>query len=164
MDTSLFDSLEQTLASQGASAAIEQLCRTLREQKDYLNLFYALVLARRHALGLSPIPTANWDSVPPEQRQRLEDGLREVYREVGELFLKEGDVVKAWSCYRTIGEKEPVQRALETFAPQEGEDDSDMIQIALHEGVLPRKGFDWLLDRHSLCQAITTLSSGQLPL
>src|SRR5262249_4945559 len=126
--------------------------------------FYALVLARRHALGLSPIPTANWDSVPLEQRQRFEEGLREVYREVGHLFLQEGDIAKAWSCYRTIGEKEPVQRALEAFTPQEGEDDSEMIQIALHEGVLPRKGFDLLLDRHSLCQAITTLSGAQLPL
>ena len=38
-----------------------------------------------------------------------------------------------------------------------------LVQIAFYEGVHPRKGFDWILQRFGLCNAITTLSSQELP-
>jgi hypothetical protein len=39
-----------------------------------------------------------------------------------------------------------------------------LVRISLYEGLLPRKGFDWVLDRFGICSAITTLGGQQLPL
>ena len=57
-----------------------------------------------------------------------------------------------------IGEPEPVQAALDAYQAGEDEDLQPLVQIAFYEGVHPRKGFDWILERFGLCNAITTLS------
>ena len=54
MDSATFDELQQTLKTEGAGTALDRLCTTLRERKDYGNLFYALLLKKRHELGVSP--------------------------------------------------------------------------------------------------------------
>ena len=38
-----------------------------------------------------------------------------------------------------------------------------LVQIAYNEGVHPRRGFEWVLQRFGICSAITTLSSQNLP-
>src|SRR5262249_42015557 len=54
----------------------------------------------------------------------------------------------------------PVHDALENHQP--GDDDlQSVVHIAFHENVHPRKGFDWILGRYGLCNAITTLSGSQ---
>src|SRR5262249_21783676 len=42
-----------------------------------------------------------------------------------------------------------------------GEDVQQVIEIAFHHGVSPKKGFELLLQRFGLCSAITTASSGE---
>ena len=59
-----------------------------------------------------------------------------------------------------LGEPEPLRAALEAHAPAEGEDIQPLVQIAFYEGVHPRKGFDWILDRYGVCNAITSLGGG----
>src|SRR5262249_53914310 len=85
-------------------------------------------------------------------------------REVGQLYLKEGNIAGAFHHYRIIGETQPVREALAGHAPAEDEDMDALIRISLYEGVLPRRGFDWVLDRFGICSAITTLGGQQLPL
>ena len=50
--TDLYDDLQQSLNRAGPQAAIDKLCTALREQKDYTGLFYALLMKKRHELGV----------------------------------------------------------------------------------------------------------------
>ena len=54
---SVFDDLEYTLKTDSPEAACRRLCDRLREEKDYHALFYALLMQKRHELGVSPVPT-----------------------------------------------------------------------------------------------------------
>jgi hypothetical protein len=49
--------------------------------------------------------------------------------------------------------------ALERHDPAEGDDIQPLVQIAFYEGVHPRRGFEWILTRFGICNAITTMSS-----
>src|SRR5437870_5360054 len=117
MEPALFDQLQETLASQGPHIAIERLCKTLRADKDYANLFYALLLKKRHELGVSPVPTESAQALPEAVHAPYEDAIREAGRLVGQLYLDAGDIPRAWMYFRMIGESEPVARAREGQAP-----------------------------------------------
>src|SRR5262249_52772226 len=158
-DADLFDDLRRTLAERGGPAAVEQLCDALRARKDYAGLFYALLMKKRHELGVSPVPTEPAQALPASAHAAYEDGIREAARTVGRLFLQEGDIPRAWVYFRMIGEPGPVAEAIETVTLGEGEESQQVIEIAFHQGVHPRKGFDWLLERYGICSAITTASS-----
>ncbi len=152
-----FDALQSLLETQGAAPAIDQLCHVLEERHDYPNLFYALLLKKRFELGVSPIPTAPASELPAEYHAAYEEAIRNAGHHVGALALRDGRIPDAWVFYRMLGEKEPVVKAIENVKLLDGEDCNDLINIAFHEGVHPRKGFDLLLDRYGLCSAITTL-------
>src|SRR5829696_369298 len=164
MPPAIFDELERTLTTEGPAAALDRLCARLREEEDYENLFYARLMAKRHEMGVSPVPTAPTSDVPPERQGEFEEAIRSACREAGGLYLRKGSLPQAWAYFRMIGEPGPVEQALAEARPGEGDDVEPLIQIALYEGVLPRKGFDWVLERYGLCSSITTLGGHQLPL
>src|SRR5437879_7376751 len=163
MEPSLFDELERTLRSKGPQAATVQLCTSLRVQKDYGNLFYAMLLKRRHELGVSPVPTEAAQELPESAHAPYEDAIREAGGLVGQLYLDQGDIPRAWMYYRMLGETAPVAGALENYRFKEEEDPQQLIEIAFHQGVHPRKGFDWILDRYGICSAITQVSGQEFP-
>jgi len=163
MDPQLFDELGQALADEGAPAAIERLCTRLRERKDYTNLFYALLLKKRFEMGASPVPTGASQDLPAEMHAPYEEAIRQAGRLVGQLFLDEDNIPHAWAFFRMIGEHDPVARALEHYQPKEGEDCQQIVEIAYHQGVHPRKGFDMILERFGICSAITILSGSEMP-
>lgn len=159
MTATVFDELDKTLNQEGPDAAISRLCARLRKEKDYSNLFYALLMKKRHELGLMAIPTAPTTDLSPATAEAYEEGIRQACREVGDLYLQDGDLPHAWPYFRMVSEPAVVRQALETHQPQEGEDVQALVQIAFYEGIHPQKGFDWILDRFGLCSAITTLGS-----
>jgi hypothetical protein len=163
MDSALFDELERTLAAEGPEAAIGRLCDRLRQQKDYASLFYSLLMRKRQQLGVSPIPTGPAAELPDSTHAEYEEAIRQAGRQVGQLYLQEGQLPQAWAYFRMLNEPEPMRAALEAYQPKEDEDLQSLVQIAFYEGVHPRKGFDWVLRRFGLCNAITTLSSQELP-
>jgi hypothetical protein len=163
MDSSLFTELERTLEVEGPSAAIHRLCEQLREKKDYASLFYALLMRKRQQLGVTPIPTGPASELPESTHLDYEEAIRQAGRQVGGLYLQEGELPQAWAYFRMINEPEAVRAALEAYQPKEDEDLQSLVQIAFYEGAAPRKGFDWILSRFGLCNAITTLSSQELP-
>ncbi|HWG47841.1 MAG TPA: hypothetical protein VN688_34070 [Gemmataceae bacterium] len=163
MDSVLFDDLQRTLDAEGAEAAARRLCERLRENKDYASLFYALLMQKRQQLGVSPIPTGAASELPESAHADYEEAIRLAGRQVGDLYLREGQLPQAWAYFRMLNEPEPVRQALEAYQPKEDEDLQALVQIAFYEGVHPRKGFDWILTRFGLCNAITTLSSQELP-
>jgi hypothetical protein len=159
MDPTIFEQLETMLATDGPSAAIDQLCESLRSKKDYGSLFYALLLKKRHELGVSPVPTEAAQALPEAAHAPYEDAIREAARHVGQLYLNEEDIPRAWPYYRMIGEPDPVAQAMESYQLTDKEETQQVIEIAFHHGVHPKKGFDWLLERYGICSAITTVSS-----
>jgi hypothetical protein len=163
METALFNELEQTLTTRGEAAAIDRLCERLQSSKDYANLFYALLLKKRHELGVSPVPTEPAEALPREVHEPYEEGIREAGRLVGRLFLGEGDIPRAWTYFRMLGEPEPIREALDKHQFKEEEDSQPLIEIAYHHMVHPQKGFDWILERYGICSAITTVSGTDFP-
>jgi hypothetical protein len=163
MSMTIYDELEQTMKRDGGEAAVRHLCDHLREKKEYGKLFYALLMDRRRKLGLSPVPSAA--DLPPEHQTAFEDGIREAGRVVGDLYLKEGNLPEAWVYFRMLGEHDKVKQALDRLELNDdgGEDTHALVQIAFYENVHPKKGFDWILDRFGLCNAITTMSSVDIP-
>ena len=164
MDPAVFDELEKTFAAEGPDAAVNRLCDRLRHEKDYHALFYALLMKKRHELGVSPVPTGPAKDLPKSAHAPYEDAIREAGRLVGGLYIRDGQLPQAWAYFRMLGEHGPVKEALEAHAPAEGEDLQPLVQIAFYEGVHPQKGFDWILDRFGVCSAITNLGGQELPL
>src|SRR5262249_10257628 len=97
--------------------------------------------------------------VPDAVNQKFEDGVCDAARLVGDLYLQEGNIPQAWMYYRMLNEPGPVAGALEKYQPGESEDVHAVVEIAYHHGVHPRRGFDLILERFGICNAITTLSS-----
>jgi hypothetical protein len=163
MPAASFEELQRTVATQGAAAAIDRLCEDLRDRKDYGSLFYALLMKKRHELGVSPVATGSNQDLPPEAHQDFENGIRQAAVTVGNLYLEEGNIPQAWGYFRMLGEIGPVYQALDKLQPGQDEDAHPLIDIAFHQGVHPQKGFDWILERYGICSAITTLGGGEVP-
>ena len=134
----------------------------MREDKDYHALFYALLMRKCHELGVSPVPTGPSKDLPESAHAPYEDAIRHAGRLVGGLYLQEGRLPEAWWYFRMLGEPGPVKAALEARQPAEGDDVQSLVQIAFYEGVHPRKGFDWVLERFGICSAITTLGGQEV--
>ncbi len=164
MDKQLFDDLHSTLKTEGPDQAIDKLCKNLREQKDYENLFYALLLKKRQELGVSPIPTSSAMELPKEVHAEYEDAIRVAARTVGNLFLKEKDIRRAFDFLNMIGEIDPVNKAIEEYSPDEEEDIEPIVGLAFYQGLNPEKGFDLILSHYGICSAITTIGSGEMPI
>jgi hypothetical protein len=162
-DPKLLDDLQQTLQNAGADAAIDRLCTELKARQDFHGVFYTLLMKKRHELGVSPVPTGSNQDLPPAVHAAFEDGIRDAARTAGRLCLDAGNIPQAWAFFRMLNEPEPVAEALRKLEPQDDQDIQPLIEIALHNGVLPEKGYEWVLKRYGICSAITTLS-GELPL
>jgi hypothetical protein len=163
MDSATLAELERTLTQEGPAAAIDRLCQRLREQKDYSSLFYALLLKKRHELGVNPLPTGPAQDLPPAVHTAYEDAIREACRLISRLCLDEGNIPQAFGYARIIGETEPIKQALERHEPAEGEDIQPLVHIAFYEGVHQHRGFDWIVSRFGICNAITTMSNPEFP-
>lgn len=159
MGENAFEQVEKAARSGGSPAAFEVLIKTLREGKNYPLLFEARLMKTRLELGLPLIPVEWSEQMPEETRRTYESSYIEAAREVGSLFLAEGDIPRAWPYFRAIGESAPVAKSIETVEPEDGIDST--IEIAFHERVHPRKGFELILGHYGICRAIT--SFGQYP-
>src|SRR5262249_51820495 len=129
----------------------------LRRQKDFTNLFNSLLLKKRHELGLSLLANGLAQDLPEAVQEPYEEAIRAAGREVGNLFLADGNIQNAWLYFRMLGEPGPIIEAINDYVPGEEEDAHGVIDIAFNQGAHPRKGFDMLLRRNGLCSAITVL-------
>lgn len=164
MDATLFDQLEQTVKTAGPAAAIDKLAAELKAKKDYGALFYTLLMKKRVELGVSPIATGSNTDLPAALHHQFEDGIGDAARIVGQLYLDDGQIPQAWGYFRMLGETAPVAAALDALTLDDTMDSQAIIDIAFHQGVLPGKGFDWVLQRFGICSAITVMSGdGQYP-
>ncbi len=160
--TEQFENLRAVLATAGPKAAVEKLCDELRTAGDYHSLFYAILMKKRVELGVSPFPTGPSSDLPPDAHEPYESAIRDAAREVGNIYLKTHDFAKAWGFFRLIGEPGPVKAALEAFESGPDDDTYPLVDIAWHQQVHPRKGFDIYLTRHGICSTITMVGGSDL--
>jgi hypothetical protein len=150
--------LQSTLAEKGPVAAVDRLCADLRDLEDFSALFYALLMKKRVELGVSPFPTGASAELPPATHAEYEQAIREAGRLVGNEFLKRHDLRKAWFYFNMLGEPDPVREYLDTFQPTDADDIQPLVEVGLYHGVHPAKGFDLVVERYGICNAITTYS------
>lgn len=152
------DRLQVLLADRGPGAAVDALCEELKANGDWGALFYAMLMKKRVELGVSPFPTGSSSEMPANTHAPYEDAIREAGRFVGNEYLKKNDLRKAWFYFNMLGEPAAVREHIEWLVPGEDEDVQPIIEVALYNGVHPAKGFDLLLKRYGICNAITTYS------
>jgi hypothetical protein len=162
----VFSWIDQVVGDAGsADAAFERLVEHLRSEKEYRQLFDARLMKKRWELGLPLVAQPTFADLPKEVQQSYQDGYVQAATEVGELYLADGDIPRAWTYFRALGNTKPVAEALEKFVPSDSEtpEAQDLlgstIQLAFQEGVNPRKGFELILQHYGMCRAITMFSA-----
>src|SRR5438552_11644514 len=113
MEPDTFEELERARKADGACGGFDFLSKKFREEKNYPSLFETRLMQKRLELGLDPLQIGSLDDVPADVRPAYERAFVEAAREVGGLFLADGDVARAWPYYRAIGETAPVAAAIE---------------------------------------------------
>jgi len=152
----LFEEVEQALRSQGADAAFTLLIQELRDQRKYPLLFEARLMWRRFQLGEPLLQPGKISDLSPEHQPAYEAAVMEAARETGGLYLADGEIARAWPYFRAVGDLKPVAEAIDRIPPGGGSE--AVIQIALNEGVNPRKGFELFLEQQGICSAISLAS------
>jgi hypothetical protein len=149
-----FEELRTSLSQGGIDALFGKLAAQLTEEKRYSELFDARLMEARYRLGLPVILTKSIDELPAAQQADIDEALVKTCREVGGLLLADGKIGEAWHYLRHAGEKKLVAAALEKWEPVEEQVD-EMVNIAVHEGVSPRRGFQLVLKSFGTCSAVT---------
>ena len=156
-----FSWIDELVRSGDGDAAFEQLVVQFQRAQQYRRVFDARLMQARLRLGLPLVSQPTLADLPHDKQRAYQDAHVRAAREVGELFLADGDVASAWPYFRAVGDTEPIAAALERFdvaeqdAPESEERLGAAIQIAFQEGVHPRKGFELILKHYGLCRAIT---------
>ena len=140
---------------QNPAAALDQLIGDFRRGKNYPALFEARLMKARFELGLPVIQTEDWSRFPAEPRRRYEEAFLDTAREVGQAFLDDGEIERAWPYFRAVGQQQPIIDAIDKLEPTE--EAESVIGIAFQEGLHPRKGLELILARHGMCRAITAM-------
>ncbi len=153
-----FDQLQEAIERGGVAAALDQLAEYLRENKKYHELFEALKMKARFELGLPLTYQDAGDDLDESTRTKLEDGLIEACRDVGTALLREGAIREGWMYLRPVGDRAAAAAELAKLEADEENLDA-LIEVALHEGVDPKRGYGLLLEHHGTCNAITTYES-----
>jgi len=158
LQPAVFDKVHATLAEHGPVAAVDELCDSLRQAGDFNALFYALLMRKRVQLGITPFPTGSSAELPAETHEEYEEAIRDAGRQVGQLYLGQGDVRKAWFFFNMLNEPEPVREYIRNYQPGPDDDPQAVIEVAFYTGVDPTRGFGLILERYGICNAITTFS------
>ena len=144
------------------AVVLEALEAVLLEQKDFHRLFDAKLMRVRLDLQLPVTRPTSLANIPREKEVAFRDAYMNAAREVGQLFLDNGQLSDAWAYFRTIGEPEPVRAALEKVTiPREPDAAFDeLLNLALYEGAHHVRGLLFLLKTHGTCNTVTAM--GQL--
>lgn len=154
--TDTFAELESLKAQQGSVQVLKKLEQLLRDQKQYHQVFDAVLMQKKLELGGSLLKPTAFDDVPEAKRNDFEEAYIAAAREVGTLLLADKQLGQAWMYFRTIRETEPIRQFIETLDPR-ADYSEEAIDIALYQGVSPIKGLEMMLSSHGTCSSITAL-------
>jgi hypothetical protein len=153
MPEDAFGALEQLLESENPSTSFDLLIGQFRAAKDYRSLFEARLMRRRLELGLPLFLADDLSALAPEIRDVYAQAVTEAARDVGELFLSDGDIAQAWPYLRATGDSARVADAIEKV--EAGDGVNRIIEIAFQEEVHPAKGLELMIAKYGICQALS---------
>jgi hypothetical protein len=155
----VFDQVRDALESGEVDGAFDLAINRFLEERAYPLIFEARLMKQRHALGMPLIQTGPWRNLDAGTQAAYERVTVEAAREVGALFLRDGEIGRAWPYFRALGEKDTIRNAIESCSVTEpGESLEGIIEVAYHEQVHPKKGFELILKHFGTCRAITNFS------
>lgn len=153
-----FDEIKQLAGSAGIRNALNRLIETLRDQKDFHQLFEALKMQTRYELGLPILYTRRPDELNAAQQHELESGLLDACREVGTLLVEAGKLREGWIYLQPVGDQDLNHRLLESY-PVADDNVEEIIDISLMQLAAPSVGYSLVLQRYGTCNAITSFDS-----
>lgn len=155
----VFDQVRRALETGDVGAGFDLAIQQFLEERAYPLVFEARLMQKRHELGMPLIQTGPWQDLSDEIAAAYEQATMDAAREVGTLFLRDGQIARAWPYFRALGDKDTVRRVIESGEePEPGEVLDGMIEVAYHEQVCPRRGFELILKHYGTCRAITNFS------
>jgi hypothetical protein len=149
-----FRQLKQAFLDGGLPVLLDALDDRLRDARRFHDLFKSRQMRIRHELGLPLLPDAGSDEATEHQREQLEEQLCDVCREIGTLLVRDGQIRDGWAYLRVLGDVELAAGILAEIRPNEDNVDA-LIEVLLHEGVDPSRGFAFVLDYYGTCNAVT---------
>ena len=158
VDQQTFEHLAATGRAKGAAAVLDTLAASLRDAERYHELFEARLMAARHALGRPVNDRTSLDDLPPNVRDRLEAAYLDACREVGTAFLMQDRLREAWMYLRPLGEKQALAEKIAQIAVTPENVDL-LVELSLHEGICPARGYELVLENYGTCSAITMFDS-----
>jgi hypothetical protein len=160
MTSASFDDLESSVRRGGIPAMFDSLVEVLRREKRYPQLFDALLMKKRHEVGLPVEGAETVRGLSEEVQIELENFYIAACREVGALCLQTGDIPGAWPYFKAIDEPDPIGKAIDEWTPPEGGAPAmtdTIIDIALAQGASPRRGFEVLLQTRGPAKCVEAL-------
>src|SRR4029453_14187245 len=113
----------------------------------------------RQRLGLPLLASeGSAEGLAEEQRLKLEEGLIQACREVGNALIGESQIREGWMYLRPVGDKAEAAKLLGKIEAGE-ENYEDLIDVCLHEGIDIGRGYGLVVERFGTCNAITTFDS-----
>ena len=156
--TSIFDELQQLQQQSGALPAIDRLVAYLESEGRFHEMFEALKMQLRLQLGLPAAQLDRNEKLSAELELKLEHGLIEACRKVGEGFFKQGKIREGWMYMRPVGDRTTAAKVLEQVQVTD-ENIDELLEVLLHEGVDIARGYQLALDRLGTCNSITLFES-----
>jgi hypothetical protein len=153
MPEDVFGTFDQLLESENPSASFDLLLARFRAAKDYRSVFEARLMKKRLELGLPVFLTDDLSALPSELREAYGQEVTEAARDVGELFLSDGEIAQAWPYLKATGDSARVADAIERVTPGDGL--NRIIEIAFEEGVHPAKGLELIAAKYGICRALS---------
>ncbi len=154
--TTTADALHAQLLERRESPAevVRQLLAHYRAAGMPVELFEAMKMSTRLALGLPAVASADEDTLSPAIERQLEDGLLQGCREAGAMMIRQGRVLEGWMYLRPVGDRAMVRKLLADI-PIDEENYDAMIQVLVHEAIDVGRGYAAVIDQQGTCNSIT---------
>jgi hypothetical protein len=153
MPEDVFGTFDRLLESENPSASFDLLLARFRAARDYRSVFEARLMKKRLELGLPVFLTDDLSALPSELREAYGQEVTEAARDVGELFLSDGEIAQAWPYLKATGDSARVADAIERVTHGDGL--NRIIEIAFEEGVHPAKGLELIAAKYGICRALS---------
>jgi len=157
MSESAFSSFDDALEQSGTGASLKYLKDYFLQQKDYHKLFEILKMQARKDLDLPVVFDSEKEKELPEEiNRKLEDGMMNACREVGQHLFRAGRPEEGWMYLRPVGDRALTKQLLHEV-PLNEENHAAVVEIAFGQGIDPEYGFRQIIEVYGVCDAINTI-------
>ena len=153
-----FGQFQDDLQHGGVDSALARLADWFKGEQRYHDLFDTRLMQARVRLGLPIILSTPLEDLAEPLRTEVENAYLAACREAGWLLWEERKYREAWMYLRALGDNAAVAAALAKIEPDE-ENLAELIELALHEGVAPARGMEWVLNHYGTCNAVTAFDT-----